>query len=167
MDENHEETTFGMTGEQISRLLAFALEPTSPSDEDSPELSRTAREALGDLLSQPLPSRLLPSGLRAGGQSVQELLQNPRTPLRVLKAVKEHGKALSRRADHRTESIAATIVYYAAIACARLFHAQMISDQPVERLADVFGTQAKRRWVPAELREVFAKAKVLVQSANR
>jgi hypothetical protein len=162
-------TTLGLSPDQLAGLWNIgsnAEETETPGDSDSKKT-----ELLRDLLSGTLKTHTPKAKSRPKKQahqksfsnflteaSIEELLQNPRTDITVLRQIKEHGKRLSEGAQSRTEYQVANTIYYAAIASALVFHRLRITTFSFEDLQQSFLHLNEESWIPASLRSLFEKA---------
>jgi len=153
---------------QKTRLLSLALERDNRSaapneDEQKGDLLRDIlRCALP--LETPAPSTtagLGPScgGLRTvAGPPIEELLRDRVTDLAVLKRIKEYAKALGKNAKSGIERDVFLAVYFAAIAAARVYHNERVTEHPDERLVRFLRAFARAAWMPAGLGGLFTQA---------
>ena len=169
-----EETTYGMSPEQIARLLAIGLE--TADDEDDLGDSRTTADILRDMLESKLCldptipdslpavlNRPCDSLLPAASQTLQNLLLNSETGLAVIKTLKDYGKELARSGKGEAKQAAATAIYYAAIASALVFHRKRITQHSYAKLQEAFTDFMGKRWVPSDLKDLFEKAEAACQ----
>ncbi len=165
-----EETTYGLSPEQLARLLAMGLD--EKDNRDSGERSRTNSDILQDMLMSelaldPAMPESVPAVLKrpceelsgVAGHTLGQLLLSPETNLAVIRTLKDYAKALSRRGAHEPEHAAVVIIYYAAIASALVLHGQKITRHSYETLLEAFSQLAKKNWVSTELRELFRKGR--------
>jgi hypothetical protein len=153
---------------QKTRLLSLALEHDNPAaapneDEQRDDLLRDIlRCALP--LEAPAPSTAVglgPSygGLRTvAGPPLGELLRDRATDLVVLKQIKEYAKALGKNAKSEVERDVFLAVYFAAIAAARVFHNEGITEHADEQLVRFLDSFAQATWIPADLAGLLAQA---------
>ena len=94
-----------------------------------------------------------------GPGNLQAVLTDPRTDLGVLRSLKEHAKGLVETRPPGPRRAAATTIYFASIANALVSHRQIITAHTCEKLASSFGTLVAKSWMPAELRELFERAR--------
>jgi hypothetical protein len=120
-------TTYGLSPRQLIRLLAIGRKGG-----DAPigaSVSKTPAEILGGILSSTLPldpdsPNSLPvvldwtgrKVLSASGRKIGDLLVEPKTDLEILRGLKEYGKTLASGTSAKAKQVAATAIYYAAIA---------------------------------------------------
>ena len=111
--------------------------------------------------------QVLPKGLRRlcermrpfTGISISDLLLDEQTDIETLALIKEQSKKQNRLVSTDVEHAAATILYYAAIAHALVYHHQKITTltfQTLQSSYEAFGTE---RWLPEDLRKLFVKAR--------
>jgi hypothetical protein len=165
---------FGLSPDQLSRLLSMGLKATG--GRKGTDCGAAAAEALQEMLSAELPldpsqPNSLPSILNwppdqvlaAAGRSMSALLLDSGTDLAVFKTLKEYGKALIRRGGPDAKQAAATVVYYAAIAGALVFHKQRITDHFYEKLEQAYTRLEKKDSIPSALKELFRRALAVCQ----
>jgi hypothetical protein len=164
-----DDTTYGLNPESLARLFEMGLEGMPP--DGNPSGGPTPAEALRNILTNPLsldPATpdSLPTVLNwpfdkviaAAGGTVIDLLLDSGTDLAVIKVLKDYGKELARQGGPKGKQAAATIVYYAAIASALVFHQQKITKHRLDRLHEAYTALAGKPWIPSELRNLFRKA---------
>ncbi len=158
-----EETTYGLSPEQLVQLLAMGLDQKDKRTGN--EASRTKCDILQDMLMGELPldpavPESLPAVLKGpceelsavAGQTMSQLLLNPQTDLAAIRTLKDYGKALSRRGAQEPEHAAAIVVYYAAIASALVFCGQRITRHSYGTPHEAYARLGKEPWVSSELR---------------
>ncbi len=155
---------------QKTRLWSLALERDNPAA--APNEDEQRADLLRDILRCALPLEtpapntpvgLGPScgGLRTiAGPPLGELLRERTTDTAVLKRIKEYAKALGKSTKSRIERDVFAAIYFAAIAAARLFHNEHVTEHTDERLVRFFYAFAQAVWMPADL------AGLLVQAAQ-
>ena len=162
-------TTFGLTPAKLADILSVCSDTSEAGNEIDPEQEKA--ELLHDLLAETLPFELpkkkLPKGVLYHltqipgviiGEPIRNLLNNPQTNIVLLKKVKDYSKKLSQCADSEAKHDTANVIYYAAIACALLFHDKKITKFSHEELRDSFSIFSKTQWVSPDLSELFDKA---------
>ncbi|MCL5280176.1 MAG: hypothetical protein M1376_09750 [Planctomycetes bacterium] len=153
---------------QKTRLLSLALE------RDSSAAAPNEDEQKGDLLRNilrcalPLEASASSAAAVAGpsssgprtvaGPPLGELLRDRATDLAVLKQIKEYTKALGRNAKSGIERDVFAAVYFAAIAAARVFHNEHVTEHTDERLVRFLHAFAQAAWMPADLAGLFFQA---------
>lgn len=173
-----EETTYGLSPKQLARLLAMGKRGAHAQNGSAP--SPTPAELLQDILSSELPldptsPDSLPALLNwpshkvlaASGQTVGNLLSNPKTDLGILIALKDYGKALARRGGPEAKQVAATALYYAAIASALVFHDRRITQLSYEKLHKAYAEFEQKPWGSPELKHLFREARAICQKRSR
>ena len=161
------ETTYGLSPEQLARLLAMGL--NQEDDRQSGEDSSTRADVLEEMLTSELsldpavlkrPCEELPG---VTGRTLGQLLLNPQCDLGIIRTLKDYGKALSGASAPEAEQAAAVIIYYAAIASALLFHGQRITQHSWGKLHAAYAQLNRKPWITPELKGLFQKARVLCQ----
>ena len=165
-----EETTYGLSPEQLAHLLAMGLH--QEDDQGSGEGSRTNSDMLQHMLMSELPldpamPESVPVVLKRPceelsdvvGQTLSQLLLNSQTGFEVIQTLKDYAKALSRRGTQQPKHGAAAVIYYAAIASALVFHRHKITRHSYETLREAFSQLAKKNRVSTELGELFRKGR--------
>jgi len=171
-----EETTSGVSPRRLARLLALGVQHGS----NNPGGGRTPAGVLQEILDTQLPlDSTLPNSLAAvlnwtsdevlsaGGRTIRELLLDPETHLVVIKTLKDYGKGLVRRAGPNAKETAATVIYYAAIASALVFHGRRITQHSYRTLYEAYTELRRRSWVPSELKDLFEKARRICRERKR
>lgn len=128
-------------------------------------------ELLWDLLAGILPIRISntkahskePENLQSTISSLLEepigqLLNNPNTDLISLRKVKNYAKRLSKNTESKNEHQVANIVYYAAVACALVFHHKRITKFSYSNLEKYFHRLGQEKWIPKYIQNLFARA---------
>ncbi len=151
------------------RLLRLAMEPdrAGPPGDDAEQRG----DLICDVLRCPLPGVDPPqnaasataggsrSAFRAiAGPPVRELLLDPKADIEVLRSVKECAKSLGSDCASKVQRDVFMAIYFAAIAAARLYHSQGITEHSETDLARFLGQFARAPWMPAELAELLARA---------
>lgn len=162
-------TTFGLTPGKISNLLKVCAE-SSGNDVDM-ETKQKKSELLQDRLSEtllagslkgsPLSKELTQlcyiSGI-AAGESIRNLLINPRTDIELIKKIREHGKSLSQSTQIDIAHDTANTIYYAAIAHALIYHNIKITKFSYEELEKSLDVFTRTDWISTDLLDLFSKA---------
>jgi hypothetical protein len=164
-----EKTTYGLSPKHLARLLAIGLEKND--GENKLGDTRTPAEELNEILSRKLsldpatPDSITailnrPCGelLPAAGRTIGNVLLDPATDLAIIRTLKDYGKQLVRGSDTKCKQAAATVMYYAAIASALVFHRQKISRHSCEALGKAYAELRQKPWVPSELKDFFERA---------
>lgn len=162
-------TIYGLSPERLARILALAARPgdsakSSPSEPTpaevlqgilsaGPPLDPSAPNSLPTILDWPCREVLT-----AARRKIGELLLDPETDLEILRALKEYGKTLAGRRRTESQQIAATAIYYAAIASALVFHDRRITRLSCQKLHEAFTRLEGEQWVPSELKDLLRRA---------
>jgi hypothetical protein len=167
-------TAYGLSPDQLARLLSMGLQRTG--GQKGGGSNPTAAQVLEDILSAELPlDPSLPDSLptvlnwppdqvlAAAGRSMSDLLLDSSTDLAVFKTLKEYAKGLIRRGGPDAKQAAATVIYYAAIAGALVFHNQRITEHSYEKLQRAYAQLEQKPWIPSELKDLFQKARAICQ----
>jgi hypothetical protein len=158
-----------LNDQQKTKLFSLAL------DADERAASTSGDEERGDLLCDilrcPLPAQDLefgacPRTMRRShstlslvyGPPMRDLLDSPETDVSILRRIKEYAKALGSRAELDVEEDVFFAIYFAAIAAARVFHGERITDHTDEDLAGFLADFALAGWMRANLAVLFKKA---------
>ncbi len=94
---------------------------------------------------------------------MSDLLLDSETDLAVFKVLKDYSKELARPGNTEARQAAATVIYYAAIASALLFHGEEATQQSYVKLHETFGDLEEKKWVPPQLKNLFRDAKAVGQ----
>jgi hypothetical protein len=97
------------------------------------------------------------------GSRIEEILLDSKTDLAVIKALKDYYKKLVHGADSEQKQMAATVIYYAAIASALVFHRQKITNLSYHKLEKAYTDLEKEPWAPSELKDLFSRARAVCQ----
>lgn len=147
---------------QKTRLLSLGLEPDRPAT--MPDGDEQRGDLLCDILRRPLPPPLAEHGppspaLRAiAGPPLRELLLDSKTDVAELRGVKEYAKTMGQKASTEVEKDVYLAVYFAAIAAARLFHSDRITEHSDTDLARFLEFFARQPWMPTILVGLFTEA---------
>jgi hypothetical protein len=181
MMEN-EPTTFGLSHEELARLWQVGADVPACQDRPSEEQKKTEllRERLAEpwpLAGEPLPSdpaatRRLPEPLNFvlkqfkpfTGCSIGDLLFDPNTDPSVVWQIKHRYKERAESCSSELEREAATVIYYAAIATALLFHKALLRDAKIttfshKELNEHFSRLLNIPWLTSDLVGLFKKAR--------
>jgi hypothetical protein len=165
-----DKSTFGLSSDQLTRLMNIGTDRVSEHKEldgDDAKAQLLYDRITGTLPLDPALISLLPiilgrlcrEILPMGGESISNLLLNPKTELSVIKKIKDYGKDLASSADSEIERATATVIYYTAIASSLVFHNQRITEYSYKDLAQSFSMLAEKKWVIADFVKLFKKAK--------
>jgi len=170
----NEPSTFGLSAEQLVRLLKIGA---SVQKNDEADAEQRKVELLRDWLSAKLPYdevliESLPIILRRlcrnlgplTARSFGDLLHDPGTDISLIRKIKDCSKKLVNAAQSDPECDAATVIYYTAIASALVFHSQKITEYSYKDLERSMSLLVDKKWVSPELSKLFMKAKELCQN---
>ena len=161
-------TTFGLDSDKIRKLLQMGLGIPAKAGETPGPLDKTV--LLEQWLKEKLPTHAAPTQVSPDKPSGKTLsldvlldmpvgkLLGPQTSLTMLMALKDYAKAKVKSSERPEVRDVATVVYYAAIACAWVEHQQMISSVSVPELCEAMKTLANKSWVCPDIRTWFDKA---------
>lgn len=152
---------------QKTRLLSLGLEPDRPGA--MPDENEQRGDLLCDILRCPLPTdgQEEPAATAAqsyspfrsvAGPPLRELLLAPETDIAVFRRIKDYAKTMGKKAGTEVEKDAFLAVYLAAIAAARIFHSDRITEHSDTDLAQFFDFFARRPWMPTILVGLFTEA---------
>ncbi len=149
------ETTGELSGEQLARLLAAALDESDPAaDNDT-----SKAEALAEALTSPLPA--------PAGQCVSDVLLGSDEPtIDALQAVKDLGRRLAN-SPSELDRPAGTVLYYAAIARALETRGRRITRHDPQSLALNLADLAGRAWIPPEVRTILSAGQAACAEHDR
>jgi len=140
-----ESKTFGLSPEKLADLMKIGSDTKDLDNQISPEQQKA--ELLCDRLAELFPldsaepgscavtSDHLSSILKLQcNEAVGKILQNPKSDILVIRRIKGYYNKLSENTDSKNERDIAIAIYYAAIACALVFHNEKISRFSCSRL---------------------------------
>jgi hypothetical protein len=169
VDEQHRSVPKPRDMARLLELGTDVPDPTVPSDPAVTDQEKG--HALQDLLGTTMPvdvavSQSLPAVLVRVCNSLQsltrekfgQLLQKPSNDLATVEQIKEYAKRLSKSVPAGPEQEASTVVYYAAIANALVFHDKRITGRSLEKLKQAFDRLAGLPWVEQGLVQLLRKA---------
>lgn len=168
----NKDSTSGLSPERLARLLGIALDSDSEGGRDIS--AQTTAELLNARLDGMLPldttvveelpailGRLRKDLVPYGGKTLGTVLTDPKSNLAAIKKIREYAKKMASRKTSGAERAVAVAIYYAAIACALLFHNAKITTHPYELLEASFNKLIGKPWMSPELAQLFAKASKL------
>ena len=168
-------TTFGLGHQELARLWRVGEDTAIVQDKPAGEQERA--ELLRDRLAEPWPpdsavTHPLPEPLAVvleqfkplAGCCVGDLLFDPDADPSVIWQIKDSYKERARSASGTLERDAATVIYYAAIANALLFHEALLRDDKIttfsnEELHKHFSRLLDIPWLTPDLVGLFKKAR--------
>ena len=151
--------------DKLAKLLQLgAAEEGSPERSTQPDSEDQKVETLQRLLQTALPlkevlAQALPMVIQRVCQELDALstgamekaLLDPDTAQSVIEHIKAHAKQITRRTTSAVEKEAATVLYYAAIASALVFHNKRITKSSYTKLKRSFDSLAAMTWVSKEI----------------
>jgi len=168
MEESSEK--FDLDVEQSANLLKLCLKADQQPTDETQEKNRAS--ALLDVLESKLPVNpalleSLPPVLRAlseelksvSGLSLEDLLQDSRTKIAIVRRIKDFAKELGNSAKDKIERDVALAVYFAAIAGALVCHNVRISQYSYEQLAQSFEALTQHDWITPGLATLYEEAR--------
>ena len=179
-----EPTTFGLSHEKLARLWKVGDDP--PTDQDGLTKEQRRAEFLYDLLAEPMPldptaARTLPTTLSYVLEkftpfvncSVGALLLDPNTDPSVIWQIKEQYREKAESCPSKLVRQAATVIYYAAIASALLFHEQTLFQEnritlfTYQELEEHFSQLLDIDWLTQDLACLFKRARTGCQERRK
>jgi hypothetical protein len=170
------DSMFRLGGDQLADLLRVGLEPESSGG----ERDRSVAGILAAKLASELPLDVsvadsLPAVLGRACDSMAvyrgcctaELLLDPRADVDALVTLKDYAKELVRRSRSEVTTTVATVLYYAAIASAIVFHDAKVTQHDYRQLARSFTELEEQPWLPPSLLTLVAGARVICQMKAR
>ncbi len=169
--------TFGLTPKKLANLLKIGSDVKDSDGRMSPEQEKT--ELLYDRLADLFPLDSAWQGVfpfihdhlssvlnLQRNEAVGEILQNPKSDIVVIRRIKEYYNKLSEHTDSKNECDVAVAIYYAAIACALVFHNEKISKFSYRRLERSFSSLISKSWISTEVIKLFTEAHQLCQNPS-
>lgn len=163
------ESTSGLSGERLARLLSLGAGDDRTAEPPLPE-EATARR-LGERLAAPVPldsadpesapvllGRACPELAPVADSPLAEVLPNATSDPRVIETIKDFAKRLHGRSAQGPDRAVAVTIYYAAIAAALVFHDRKITTHSYEGLARSFAMLIEKPWMAPELKRLLAEA---------
>lgn len=179
-----EPTTFGLSHEKLARL--WEIGDDTPTAQDGPTKEQKRAELLRDRLAEPLPleptvARTLPATLSYVldeftpfvGCSVEALLFDPDSDPSVIWQIKEQYRQKAESCPSELERQVATVIYYAAIASALLFHEETlfrvnrITLFSYRELEEHFSQLLDIDWLTQDLAHLFKRACAICQERRK
>ena len=169
-----ESATSGLEADKLHELLRICSE--APSPEEQTDSDQEKAELLHDLLaetfsvespqgnlSDQLTTLCQMSGI-SYGESVKNIISNPKTDTSLLRKIKDHFKKQSRASKSKAEHEVANTVYYAVIASAFVFHDISITSFSYKSLLKSFERLAQENWISNDIVQLFVKAQKICAS---
>jgi hypothetical protein len=153
----------------LSQLLRLCAPVEDAEMESNPDRQRSER--LEDLLAEsisslgPTPPSLsehMDSICELSGLdktvSLREFLLQSATDITILQQIRKRGKAMIRNSESSIDRELGGALYYAAIASARVFYDETISNLTTDELQAAFQALIDAPWMPMDLANLFEKA---------
>jgi hypothetical protein len=173
-----ESTTFGLRPEKLARLLNIGSDTDGTNNAVNPEERKA--ELLQDWLAATLPldavlleslpvilQRLCRQLQPNVGKQFRKVLKDPQTDILVIKKIKDYSKKLVVSAKSEAEHDAATVIYFAAIASALLFHNTKITKFSHKTLDESFSKLINEKWINADIAELFSQAQLVCRRKSK
>ena len=179
-----EPTTFGLSHEKLARLWKVGEGP--PADQGGSTKEQRRAELLCDRLAEPLPfdptaARTLPATLGYVLEqftpfvncSVGALLFDPDTDPSVIWQIKEQYREKAESFPSEPERQVATVIYYAAIASALLFHEETLFREnritlfSYQELEEHFSQLLDIDWLTQDLVSLFERVATICRERRR
>ena len=167
-----ESSTFGLNRDKLSKLWQMGKD--IPQEQGDLDEEQRKAELLQAQLTESLPldagmQHLLPNILTAVcrkfkpfiGCSIKDLLLDRQTDLLVIKTIKDLQKKRAESACSELQQDVATVVYYAAIASALVYHDVKISKFSYKVLDSTFTELSQNNWLIPDLKILFSSAREL------
>jgi len=164
-----ETTTFGLKSQKLAQLWNIRSEEEEGTNKDIKD--KTKAELLCDRLAQKISienflAQILPKAFAETCKNIQPftgnsygvLLNDPLTEIIILKKIKEENKKLAQHKNSDIEYEIITVIYYAAIASALVYHDQKITSFSYDHLKDKYISLLNNTWLTADLRNLFQEA---------
>lgn len=160
-------TTCGLSPEKVAELLNIAKDvgsaPVDINQHKSDLINEKLRETVPIYFStEQKPTkklkRLRHTIAALSGEPVGELLENPKTDIKLIRMIKDYGRKLSAYAESEIEHHVSNTIYYAAIAHALVYNDVKITNYSYENLIDFFNHLSNEKWMPKTLCSLFIKA---------
>jgi hypothetical protein len=172
------ESTSGLSGERLARLLSLGAGDDRTAEPAIPE-EATARR-LRERLAAPIPrdpadaesapallGRACPEIAPVAGRPLAEVLLDSTSDPRVIETIKDFAKRLHGRSAQGPDPAVAVTIYYSAIAAALVFHDRKITTRSHEHLVRSFAMLIEKPWMTPDLKRLFAEARDLCRERLR
>lgn len=171
MSDDYRKSLSGVPADSLAQLFDTAGMPSRPwSDADLGAVFRHQ-------MSAPVEFDLNALGPGAGERlstlaaanhlvlrSFRDLLDHPNPPLELLRMTKDFGRRLRSHPESPVPPEVASVLYFAAIACALARHRQRISRLDDKELSRGFRWSCSLPWVDDGLRTLFDQAGAMVDA---
>jgi hypothetical protein len=175
---NKKSKTFGLDPRKLADLLLVGSDTKQPEGQVTPDQERSEllRDRLGEAMpldsSVPGTVPISPNSLCQalgvlGGKPIMELLQNPESDISLIECIKRYNHRLSKCTKSKAERDVAITLYYAAIACALVFHKKKITTFSFETLGHSFSSLVGKPWISTQLVVLFKEARKVCQSPSK
>ena len=166
-----ESPTSGLGPDKLHHLFQICSEAGPPEEQKDSDQEKL--ELLQDFLAETLPVEVPRGNLTeqlttlcqisgiSSGESVNNLLSNPKTDTSLLRKIKDHFKKQSRASKSESEHEVANTVYYTAIASALVFHGTRLTSFSYKSLLESFDRLAQENWISKDIVQLFVKAQKL------
>ena len=156
----------GLGPEALGRLLRFGLGKgrQEPAEEAGDERAAVMQGFLEETVTGysaamgmvPVIARhFYQEVLKLSERSVGELVTSATTNVDVLRAIKQQSKDAASTSNIPAERDVHTVLYYAAIASALVFHNTIITELGFAELKKAMDQLNQKDWVPLSLKELF------------
>ena len=162
-------TTFGLKPDKLARLWNIGDKTEQDKNEENEDQMKA--ELLRDSLARKISpdhivAQILPRAFAEvckniqpfTGNSYAMLLNDPLTDITILEKIKDNNKKLAKHNSSDTEYEVITVIYYAAIASALVYHDQKITSFSYDHLNDKYTSLLHNTWLTTDLRNLFQKA---------
>lgn len=171
---NKKSMTFGLDPKKLADLLRVGSDTKQSEVQVTPEQKRSEllRDRIGEALppdssvpgTMPISPNSLCQALGVlGGKPIVELLQNPEPDISLIECIKDYNQRLSQCTKSKAEHDVTIVIYYAAIACALVFHKKKITKFSFERLGHSFSSLIEKKWITDQIKKLFSQARSICQ----
>jgi hypothetical protein len=163
-------STYGLKPKKMARLWKIGGKTEQNKNEEDQD--KTKIELLRDRLAKKIPldhivAQILPKALAQvckdiqpfTGNSYGALINDPLTDVTILKKIKDDYKKLAQHISSDDEYDVVTVIYYASIASALVYHGQRITSFSYDHLNEKYVSLLKNTWLTSDLRNLFQKAR--------
>ena len=106
-------------------------------------------------------SRIVFMGVQHFDDCELPLFNDPATGISIIKTLKDNSKKRSRHVSSESERVVMSVIYYAAIASAVVYHGQQITSFSYHELHEKFVSLLEHNWLTADLQSLFRGARDL------
>lgn len=176
MTDDRSSTTTNPTEKRLSdrigpRSVAKLLAVTLDTKHDGEDPDRAIAELLDTCLASvwrpeegrhgawsKLVKQLLRKNDPGGQRTIGGLLLDSQAPLATIKLIRDRAKTRAARESGEAEHAVMTMIYFAAIAHALVYHRVKITTYSRESLASSFEKLIGKTWIPADFVALFRRA---------